>query len=191
MITMTSSQPCAVPTSPDSQSLFLPWSDRWNNVAQSYHWSLVFLVIGAFSTAIFPHPPLVALTTVAGITLPSGKAVRAALALWIGSQILGQSLRGYPPTAGSLAWALVIGVAVLLMVAFASYRPAFSRQSRWGQGLWGAIAFGCSFLLFHGLIMLFWSLLGGHGYTAAAFGQLLSQEICWMVALMVCHSLFR
>ena len=191
MITMTSSQPCAVPVLPDSQSPFLPWSDRWNNVAQSYHWSLVFLAIGAFSTAIFPHPPLIALTTVAGITLPSGKVVRAAIALWFGSQILGYSLRGYPPTALSLAWALVIGVAILLMVAVASYCPAFSRQSRWGQGLWRAIAFGCSFLLLHGLVMLFWGLLGGHGYTAAVFGQLFGQEMCWMIALMMCQRLFN
>lgn len=187
---MTQSQVYGGVSTPFKKSLLLE-GDRRETFLQRCHWLRLFLLIGTFTTAIVPHPPLIALATVAGVTMPPSRAVKATIALWISSEVLGYSLQGYPLTPLNLMWSAAIGLGMVLALSVASYRPAWSRASQWRQWLWTAIAFGTSFGLFHGLIMLFWSGLGGHGYTWPVLAHLLGQETVWLIACLVFYKRLR
>jgi hypothetical protein len=160
------------------------------SIANRWSWFVGLIAIGSFSSALYPHPPLVALGTVAGSTLPPRKATAAAIAIWLANQAWGYGLRGYPQTIGSVMWGLLMGFAMVAMTGLAAWRPAFSRQSDSGHLSWTAIALGMNFLLFQGLITLFWTLLGGHGFTLTILGWLLNKEAAWAIGLTAAYFLF-
>lgn len=162
---------------------------QWQSTANRWSWFVGLIAFGSFSSALYPHPPLVALGTVAGSTLPPRKAIAAAIAIWLANQAWGYGLRGYPQTIGSVMWGLLMGFAMVAMTGLAMWRPAFSQQSDSGHLSWTAIALGMNFLLFEGLITLFWTLLGGHSFTLTILGWLLHKEAAWAIGLTVAYSL--
>lgn len=173
------------------RSIATPSIPHWQSTARHWSWLIGLIAIGSFSSALYAHPPLVALGTVAGSTLPPRKAVSAAIAVWLANQILGYGLRGYPQTIGAVLWGLLMGLAIVAMTILAAWRPAFSRQSDSGHLIWTAIALAVNFLLFEGLIALFWTLLGGHGFTLTVLSWLLSQEAAWAIGLTAAYFLIR
>jgi hypothetical protein len=165
------------------------WFSRWQVIAQSGYWFFGLMALGSFSSALYPHPPLVAFATVAGATLPRRKALLAAIAIWFVNQILGYGLRGYPQTLESVAWGLLMGVSVVLVAGFATLRPSFSQHSFKGHWLWMAIALVSGFLLFQGVTLAFLTLLGGHGLNSTILAWLFGKELVWAIALTSVYSL--
>lgn len=66
---------------------------HWKSASHHESWFIGLIAIGSFSSALYAHPPLVALGTVAGSTLPPRKAIGAAIAIWLANQILDSKQR--------------------------------------------------------------------------------------------------
>ncbi|MBE9079568.1 hypothetical protein IQ241_20085 [Romeria aff. gracilis LEGE 07310] len=77
-----------------------------------------------------------------------------------------------------------------MVVAFASWRPAFS-QSNWaGHLAWTAIAVLIGFGLYQGLILLAFPLLAdGHTMGWNIIAQLFLKQLVWAGAMILGHSL--
>lgn len=178
----------------DSASLDLRaghWFEAWNQVANQRVWLLTLLAIGALSSAIYPHPPLVAFGAVSGATLKPKQAILTAIAIWFASQIYGFSLRQYPQNAEAFAWSVVMAGGVLLVTLFASVRPAFSKSAAKAHCLWLAIALIAGFFLYEGLISALGFLLtGSHVLTGEIFAGLFLKEGIWTIALTLTHLMF-
>ncbi|NJL19910.1 MAG: hypothetical protein HC895_02345 [Leptolyngbyaceae cyanobacterium SM1_3_5] len=166
------------------------YESRWKSIAHSRLWLMLFVAIGSVSSAIYPHPPLVALGAIAGTTLSPRRALLAAIALWFASQLYGFGLRGYPQTVEAIAWGLAIGLGTLLVTAIASLRPASSRTDFRRHCLWIGASAIAGFAVFQGIIFsLGWLLTGTHILTGAIVTQLFAKELLWTGILTVAYRL--
>jgi len=165
------------------------WSTQWRSLAQDWRWLFLLSVIGSFSSAIYAHPPFASFAVVAGTTLMPRKAIGAAMTIWLFNQIFGYGLRGYPHTLESLGWGLLMAGGAFLVTRFATLRPQFSQESVEKHLIWVGVACISGFLVFEGLMLLFWAFLGGHSLTVGILGRLLSKEVIWTIALTLVHLL--
>jgi len=164
------------------------WTTQWQAIAHSRIWFMSFLAVGAFSSVIYPHPPLVAFGAIAGTTLKPKPAILVAMLIWLLNQVYGYTLRQYPWTAGSLLWGLMMGLGILVVTLLASLRPPFSQKTVKGHCLWfGAVAL-IGFTAFESLILaLDWLLTGSHILAWAITRSLLIKEGVWAIGLMLMH----
>lgn len=118
------------------------------------------------------------------------RAIAVALLIWLVNQGIGFALRGYPLSAVAFTWGTLMGIGVLLVVAFASWRPAFSQSTWAGHFQWMAIALLGGFVLYQGLIMLAFPLLSdGHQMGWDIVGKLFVKQLVWAGAIALGHSL--
>lgn len=167
------------------------WATRWQTIARSRVWFALLLAIGAFSSVIYPHPPLVAFGAITGTTLKRKPAILIAMSIWLINQVYGYTLRQYPLTADSLLWGLMMGLGTLIVTVPASVRPSFSQKTLQGHCLWfGAVAL-IGFAAFESLILaLDWLLIGSHMLTWAITGSLFAKEVIWAIGLLLMHLSF-
>lgn len=166
------------------------YESSWRSIAHSRLWFGLLIAIGSLSSAIYPHPPLVALGAIAGTTLTPRRALLATSAVWLASQLYGFGLRGYPHTAEAFAWGFAMGLGTLLVAAIASLRPEISRTSFKGYCLWLGISATVGFAVFEGLIFsLGWLLTGTHVFTLAIVTQLFVKELLWTGLMLLAYCL--
>lgn len=167
------------------------WSTQWQAIAHSRIWFMSVLAISAFSSVIYPHPPLVAFGAIAGTTFKPKRAILIAMLIWLMNQVYGYTLRQYPWTADSLLWGSMMGLGTLIVTMLTSLRPPFSQKMLKGHCLWvGSIAL-VGFTAFESLILaLDWLLIGSHMLTWAITGSLFAKEVIWAIGLLLMHLSF-
>jgi len=167
------------------------WSTQWQAIAHSRIWFMSFLAIGAFSSVIYPHPPLIAFGAIAGTTLKPKRATLIAMSIWLINQVYGYTLRQYPWTVDSLLWGLIMGLGTLIVTMLASLCAPFSQKTLKGHYLWVSAIALVGFVMFESLILALDRLLiGGHVITWAIARSLLIKEVVWAIGLMLMHLSF-
>jgi len=176
------------PSQPAALSPSGRWAQAWKTLAHSPAWLGALLALGTASNVVYAHTPLVAFAVVSGVSLPRRRAIAVALGLWLMNQAIGFGMRGYPLTATAFTWGALMGLGTLLVVGFASVRPAFSQSAWLGHGLWVLLTVLVGFVLYQGLIMLAYPLLAeGHAMGWDIIARLFRKQLIWTGAIALIH----
>lgn len=166
-----------------------PFAKGWRSLADSPWMSFALLTLGSASNIIYAHAPLVALATIAGVTLTRRRAIAVALLIWSVNQAIGFGWRGYPLTGVALTWGGLMAIGTLLVVVIASWRPNFARATLAGHFLWLGIALLGGFILYQGIIVLAFPVLAeGHQMGWGIIGKLFLKQLLWTGAIAVGHA---
>lgn len=179
------------PNSPYSTALLetTSFSQSWRLLARSRLLPFLLLAVGTASSGAYAHAPLVSFAAMSGATLPRNRAIAVALTIWLVNQTIGFGLRGYPLTATAFIWGVLMGLGTLLVVAWASLRPAFSQSSWAGHFSWEMVAVMVGFGLYQGLILLAYPLIAdGHTMGWDIVGSLFAKQVTWAGAIALGHA---
>lgn len=180
-------QESVTPTIPQSSR----WLIDWNRVASDRRWTFLLIAMGVFSSIIYPHPPFVAFSTIAGTTLKPKGAVLIAMSIWLINQIYGYTVRQYPWSADSLLWGFMLGLGTLIVTALALLRPLFSQRTLKGHCLWVAATALLGFAVFESLILTVdWLLTGSHTLTWAIARSIVVNTTIWTITLTLVYLVF-
>jgi len=164
------------------------WANSWYTTAHSWFWWFGFILLGSLSHSLDIYMPWVAFAVLAGITLQRHKAIAATLSLWLFHDGLVGGIHNSEASFMTLGlWGCCMGLALFIVTGISTLRPQFAQQSFAGHWQWIAISMGIGFLIFEGMIAVFWNLFGGYGLDLATFSTLFSQEILWAIALGLAH----
>lgn len=82
-----------------------------------WQWAALLMAIGTVTSFWYTCTvPLVALGTIAALSLPRRRALTTVTVVWLANQVLGYTLHQYPQTPESFAWGAVLGVGVVASV---------------------------------------------------------------------------
>lgn len=120
---------------------------------------------GTVASAAFAcAAPFAAVAMLAGATLPLRKAIAVTAALWLGNQIVGFGLLGYPWDGETLTWGAIIGVASLA-AAFAAHRAA-TVTAQWPSLLHLCALFVAAFATYQAGLLFGSAIVAAHGGLA-------------------------
>lgn len=156
-------------------------------MATSKLWRFVLITLGAVSTLVYPHPPLVSFASIAGTTLYRPQAIVVATLIWLINQFYGYTLRQYPLTLESLLWGVLMGLATLAVALVASVQPKFTQNPWLNQLGWLAIAFPLGFGIYQSSIFFVSTWMGMHGLTLDIFLRICLRDTFWVIALFALH----
>lgn len=169
-----------------SQSI--DFSRGWRSLAYSGWLPFTLLFLGTISNVVYAHLPLVAFAAMSGVMLNRRRAIAVALLIWLVNQSIGFGLRGYPLSATTFVWGVLMSIGTMLVVTFASIRPGFSQSSWAGHCLWLAIALIGGFVLYQGLIILAYPVIAdGHFMGLDIIAKLFVKELMWAGAIALGH----
>lgn len=169
-------------------SKLVDFSCGWRSLAHSRWLPFALLALGTASNGIYAHTPLVAFAVMSGVMLNRRRAIAIALLIWVVNQAIGFGLRDYPLSATAFTWGALMGIGMLLVVAFASIRPGFSQSSWAGHFFWVAIALIGGFVLYQGLIMLAYPMLAdGHFMDWEIIVKLFIKQVIWAGTISLGH----
>ncbi len=169
-------------------TLETPWQQGCRALYHSRPWYYGLLAAGAVSNGLYYCTvPLVGIGVLAGATLPRRRALTVLATMWLVNQLLGFTVRGYPPTVSTVAWGGVMLLGAVPAVLLASYRRARCQDAA-GHGLWLAASLVLGFFLYELGIWLGGFALGGvHGFTPAVLGDIFLGNALWGGGLGVVH----
>lgn len=131
--------------------------------------------------------PFVALAAVSAMALPRQMAIYAVLLAWLGNQMVGYLILGYPQAWDSYAWGLAIGVAAAtsLLAAFVVIRL------QTGIFAMAAGTFLAAFVVYEGVLFAATSVLpsGQGAFSIAVISQVLVINAAAAAALALAHFL--
>jgi hypothetical protein len=158
---------------------FSPAARRWIWIAILAGSTLGFSVV--FACAM----PFAALATLAALGLGRRDATTALAVAWIGNQIVGYGLLGYPQTFESIGWGVAIGVATLL--AFEAARGGRDFAILSGGLAMAAVAFAAAFVAYEGTLLAATLVLpsGDGAFSAAVVGYVLQTNLLGLAVLAV------
>ncbi len=149
---------------------------------------LVALVGGAtLATGVFAcATPFSAVAAMAALTLPRRAAVMSVALLWLGNQIIGFGVAGYPLTANAFAWGAALLVAVVVStLAAAPVRDALREQSTVVRF---AAAFAAAFVSFQLVCALTSVLFDESQLGLAVVAEIAQINAVWAVGLLAAHA---
>jgi hypothetical protein len=149
---------------------------------------LVALVGGAtLATGIYAcATPFSAVAAMAALTLPRRAAVMSVVLLWLGNQIIGFGVAGYPLTANAFAWGAALLVAVIVStLAAAPVRDALREQS---TVIRFVAAFAAAFVSFQLVCALTSVLFDESQLGLAVIAEIAQINAVWAVGLLAAHS---
>ena len=152
-------------------------------------WAFLLTSVGALSSIVYPHAPLVAVGAVSGATLRTRLALQVALLVWLVNQLYGFIWRSYPQTFESFTWGVTMGIGTALVTLLACLISGLDSVTHRGVKI--VIATLTGFAVFEGIILSlgFW-LIGTHVLTWSILGRLLFKEIIWTLGLTLVHFIF-
>jgi len=163
------------------------WANSWQTTAHSWFWWFGLILLGSLSHSLDIYMPWVAFAVIAGITLQPHKAIAATLLLWLFNDGLVGGIHSEASFMTLGLWGCCMGLSLFIVTGISTLRPQFAQQSFAGHWQWIAVSMGIGFLIFEGMIAVFWNLFGGYGLDLATFSTLFSQEMLWAIALGLAH----
>ncbi|MDJ1182109.1 hypothetical protein [Roseofilum casamattae] len=165
---------------PEARAHFSSFNQAWRSLSQSSLIPFALLAVGVTSNIIYAHVPLVAFAAMSGVILQKRKAIAIAATIWSINQLIGFAIRGYPLSGVAFTWGALMGVGTLGVAFFASQKPTFSQNTWVGHLLWNAIALIGGFVLYQGLILFAYPVLGdGHFMDSAIVLRLFVKQMTW------------
>jgi hypothetical protein len=149
-------------------------------------WIWIAVLAGStlgFSVSFACAMPFAALATLAALGLRRRDATAALAVAWIGNQVVGYGLLGYPRTFESIGWGVAIGVATLL--AFEAARAGRDFASLSGGLAMAAVAFAAAFVAYEGALLAATLVLPGSdaAFSAAVVGYVLQTNLLGLAVL--------
>ena len=167
-----------------------PFASAWRSLSTSRLMLFVLLFLGTTANVVYAHTPLVAFAAMSGGMLRRRRAIAVALLIWLINQSIGFGLRGYPLSATAFTWGALMGLGTLIVVVFASWRPAFARTTWVGHLLWLVLAVLVGFGFYQGLILLAYPVMAdGHWMDWAIVVRLFVKQLVWAGGIALGHSL--
>jgi hypothetical protein len=149
---------------------------------------LVALIGGAtLATGVYAcATPFSAVAALAALTLSRRAAVMSVVLLWLGNQIIGFGVAGYPWTTNAFAWggALLIAIVVSALVA-APVREALREQPAIVRFI---AAFAAAFVAFQLVCALTSTLFGESQLGLAIVADIAQINAVWAVGLLTVHA---
>jgi hypothetical protein len=128
--------------------------------------------------------PFVALALILAATMPPRRGGETMLAIWMGNQLLGFALLGFPATAYTFAWGGALLAASL--AAMAVVQLVVGGRELVAARL--AVGFAAAFLTYEGLLFLFASLVGGlETFTLPIVARIALNDTLWFLFLLGLH----
>lgn len=133
---------------------------------------------GAFACA----SPFAAVAALAGATLPLRKALAVLAALWIGNQIVGFGLLGYPWDGETITWGVIIGAASLTATCATHRASTIATQQATMVRL--SILFIVAFAVYQAGLLLGSAIVPAHGGLAPdVMAYVAFVDAVWMIGL--------
>ena len=151
--------------------------------------ALLVVAISAFSLVFACAPPFVAFGVIAAMTLSRRDAIGVTVALWLANQLIGFGVLGYPWTANSVEWGVVMGVAAVITTL--ATRHIVARLRTASPLVQGVMALLGAFAIYELLLIaasLAW--LGGLGsYAPSIVARIFAVNCAALVGLYLLHRL--
>lgn len=179
----TSNQPQAIPPE------YRDWQLPEKAISSQVLWPFLLIVIGSFSSAIYPHVPLVGFAVIAGNTLPCKRAIATAGTIWLANQLYGFTLRQYPQTAESFTWGLVMGIGTLMVTYLVTLLPRWIPINFRGYLLRLTLGLVGGYAFYEGAVIAIAHLMGGHEFTAEILWRIFVKNAIWTAGLAAVHSI--
>lgn len=149
--------------------------------------SILVVASVGFSAGFACATPLAAFAAISALTFDRRKALLSIGAVWFANQAIGYLVLGYPPTANSLGWGAVLGLAAVSAMMTARWSGAYSVS----RAALPVAAFAVSFAVYQ--IVLFaaaFTVLGGtEDFTMAIVGRVLEINAIAMTGLLLLNGL--
>lgn len=159
----------------------LAW--RKSRINAAPHWFLGLIGIAMVLGIVDPHPPLIGLAVVAGMTLSPRRSIGLSACVWLVNVIQIYGGPTQPISPASLIWALVTGLGVIGVAGLAAIQSARMPKSLLASFLWVALISLTGLTIVETLHLGFWNVLGGYGMTVEVFTGMLLKELFWAIAL--------
>jgi hypothetical protein len=133
--------------------------------------------------------PLAAFAAAAALTLSRHDALVLIVAVWLANQLVGFAVLGYPWTASTFAWGVVLGAVAILSTVAGRWAARHSTDA--GRIISYTATFLVGFVVYEGALFAFSAtLLGGTEiYTAAIQGRIFAVNAAAFAGLLVLHRL--
>jgi hypothetical protein len=158
--------------------------------ARRWLWILLLTAASVFVTlGMACATPFAALATLAALHMSRRDGLALVGLAWLGDQAVGYGLLGYPHSASSYAWGVVLAAAALLTLFVA--RALADRLRTRGLLVAGAVAFAGAFAAYQVVLLAATPALGGglDALAPAVVGWVLRVNLLSLAGLLVLHRL--
>lgn len=160
------------------------------NEARRWLWILLLTAASVFVTlGMACATPFAALATLAALHMSRRDGLALIGIAWLADQLVGYGLLGYPRTANSVAWGVVLGVGafVALLVAQALAERVRAR----GAVLAGAVAFAGAFVAYQAVLVAATAALssGAEAFSLPIVAWVLRVNLLSLAGLLILYRL--
>ena len=160
------------------------------NEARRWLWILLLTAASVFVTlGMACATPFAALATLAGLHMSRRDGLALIGIAWLADQAVGYGLLGYPRTANSFAWGVILGVGAF--VALLAAQSLAERVRARGVVLAGAAAFAGAFVAYQAVLVAATAGLasGAEAFSLPIVGWVLRVNLLSLVGLLILYRL--
>ena len=158
--------------------------------ARRWLWILLLTAASVFVTlGMACATPFAALATVAALHLSRRDGLALIGIAWLADQGVGYGLLGYPVTANSLAWGVILGVGAF--VALLAAQALADRLPARGGMLAGSLAFAGAFVTYQAVLFVAAAVLesGSEAFSLPVVGWVLRVNLLSLAGLLILYRL--
>jgi hypothetical protein len=158
--------------------------------ARRWLWILLLTAASVFVTlGMACATPFAALATLAALHMSRRDGLTLIGIAWLADQAVGYGLLGYPRTANSVAWGVVLGVGAF--AALLAAQALADRVRARGTVLAGAAAFVGAFLAYQAVLVAATAVLasGAEAFSLPVVGWVLRVNLLSLAGLLILHRL--
>ena len=160
------------------------------NEARRWLWILLLTAASVFVTlGMACATPFAALATLAALHMSRRDGLALIGIAWLADQAVGYGLLGYPRTANSFAWGVILGVSAF--VALLAAQALAGRLRDRGPVLAGGLAFAGAFVAYEGVLVAATAVLasGAEAFSLPIVGWVLRVNLLSLLGLLILYRL--
>ena len=160
------------------------------NEARRWLWILLLTAASVFVTlGMACATPFAALATLAALHMSRRDGLALIGIAWLADQAVGYGLLGYPRTANSVAWGVILGVGAF--AALLAAQALVERLRERGAVLAGGLAFGGAFVAYQAVLVAATAVLasGSEAFSLPIVGWVLRVNLLSLAGLLVLYRL--
>jgi len=158
--------------------------------ARCWLWILLLTAASVFVTlGMACATPFAALATLAALHMSRRDGLALIGIAWLADQAVGYGLLGYPRTANSVAWGVILGVSAF--AALLAARALADRRRGRGGLMTGAAAFVGAFVAYEAVLVAATAVLasGAEAFSLPIVGWVLRVNLLSLAGLLILHRL--
>lgn len=160
------------------------------NEARRWLWILLLTAASVFVTlGMACATPFAALATLAALHMSRRDGLALIGIAWLADQAVGYGLLGYPGTANSVAWGVILGVGAF--VALLAAQALVERLRKRGAVLAGGLAFVGAFVAYEAVLVAATAVLasGSEAFSLPIVGWVLRVNVLSLAGLLILYRL--